>query len=132
MPYDVVNLVNTNCIAKLRTMFLYSIVCKEMARRGSKYDIFTESEPVVRRGKLPPYEKKAYLNIQCPFCNAFFEIAKDADSKRQGCLKHLRESARCQAAFGQDVGEAPEKKRKVTYNSAKSDEELVTIYKLVF
>lgn len=82
--------------------------------RGSKYDCFTQSEAVPRRGKQPPYEEKSYVDITCPFCHITFEMAENSDAKRQEWLKHLRENPNCQIAFGHNVGEAPEKKRKYT------------------
>ena len=41
-------------------------------------------------------------------------MAASGDAKRQECLKHLRDSEACQLAFGNDVGDAPAKKRKYT------------------
>jgi len=100
--------------------------------RGSKYECFTESNPVIRRAKFSPYEEKAYVDVKCSFCSNIFEIAHASDAKRQGCLKHLRENPTCQAAFGHDVGEVPEKKRKATKQDIIQGGGLVTIYKLVF
>lgn len=64
----------------------------------------------------------------------FVEITAQSlkTSKASNCLKHLRENPTCQAAFGHDVGEVPEKKRKATKQDITQGDGLVTIYKLVF
>jgi len=76
-----------------------------------------------------------YIDVQCPFCPTVIEVAESIsfrNAKINACLKHLRENPSCQAAFGHNVGEAPEKKRKTTNRDTTKSDGLVTIYKLVF
>ena len=59
----------------------------------SKYDGFLESEPIERRGKLPPYDICNYIEITCPHCNKPCAEIREAlvkQTKSTECLKHLR------------------------------------------
>lgn len=58
-----------------------------------KYTDFIESNPVLRRGKLPPYEARYYVTITCPHCKQICsEITQETvkATKASTCLKHLR------------------------------------------
>ena len=79
-----------------------------------KYMDFTESAPIERQAKQPPYEERSYVDITCPHCNlSFVSIPEESvrSNKASECLKHLRV---CEVfkAKGGEVALAPEKKRK--------------------
>jgi len=83
----------------------------------AKYDDFNETSLGRKTGKRYPWTEEEYIGITCPGCKTMFvEITAQSlkTSKASNCLKHLRENPECQAAFGHNVGEAPEKKRKYT------------------
>ena len=83
----------------------------------AKYDDFNETSLGRKTGKRYPWTEEEYIGITCPGCKTMFvEITAQSlkTSKASNCLKHLRENLECQAAFGQNVGDAPEKKRKYT------------------
>ena len=79
-----------------------------------KYGDFNESEPVQRRGKLPPHDERFYVDIKCPHCNEVFaEIAEEFVKKVKStkCLQHLRVCPGFE-------GEVPPKRSTVTRTSA--------------
>lgn len=75
-----------------------------------KYCDFIESAPVERRGKHPPHDIRAFVDIMCPHCNLVCaEIPEEhlKTSKASYCLQHLRV---CESYEGQ-VNPAPKKQR---------------------
>lgn len=58
-----------------------------------KYTDFVESEPIERRGKLPPHEPTMYVDVTCPHCQKVCaEIPHSLlkQTKATNCLAHLR------------------------------------------
>ena len=106
-----------------------------------KYDDFVESDPVERRGKLPPYAPVNYIDITCPHCKVVFaEIGKDllASKKSTVCLQHLRVcktftdnggSVTQKKASSTEFEELKAKVQKMEELQAKVEEQGVTIQK---
>ena len=96
-----------------------------------KYTDFLESEPIQRRGKLPPHAPSNYIDVTCPHCKTTIEILQTHIKavKASQCLAHLR---KCPAYNGPPLTDAPEKKRKRDTQEPTEAQPLVTIYKLVY
>ena len=95
-----------------------------------KYVDFEEAVAIERMSKLPPHTTRMYVPVRCPHCKVqFVEVPEErvATNKAGECLKHLRVCP----DFKGSVAAAPEKKRKARDEPAQ-EEELVTIYKIVY
>ena len=106
-----------------------------------KYDDFGESEPVERRGKLPPYAPVNYIDITCPHCKVVFAELSDTalpSKKSSVCLQHLRVcktfmdnggSVTQKKASSTEFEELKAKVQKMEELQAKVEEQGVTIQK---
>jgi len=96
----------------------------------SKYSDFLESEPVSRRGKLPPHEMTDYVDIKCPHCHQVcteLPASLLKTQKANSCLKHLRVCPE----FKGSVTPTSDKKGKMT-NEPNQGGQRVTIYKVMY